>query len=301
MMNITLSMMAGPIVGAVIGYFTNNIAVKMLFRPHYEKHIGNLKVPFTPGVIPKEKPRLAKAIGEAVGTQLLTEEVLLDNLISENIEAKIKEEVAAFIQRQTENEDSICENLLQVTTMDRIQSKKQDLVDICMSKIEDYLGEYDLGGMIGDEVVKAANEFIQGSFLAMMITPEFMVPVKSKVSRKVNEYIQVEGLPMLYSIINLEAEKLLNQKISVYGNGIVDMTEEIQNMVFKAYEEFVKSYMEGFIKALDISGIVENKINEMDVEELEDLVMSVMKNELRAVVNLGAVIGFVLGLFNTFV
>ena len=53
-----------PLVGAVIGYFTNMIAVKMLFFPHEEKHIFGWRVPFTPGAIPKGKERLAKAAGE---------------------------------------------------------------------------------------------------------------------------------------------------------------------------------------------------------------------------------------------
>ena len=38
----------------------------------------------------------------------------------------------------------------------------------------------------------------------------------------------------------------------------------------------------------------------MDVRELEQLIMSVMKHELAVIVNLGALIGFVLGLFNLF-
>ena len=38
-----------PLVGAVIGYFTNMIAVKMLFFPHEEKRIFGHRVPFTPG------------------------------------------------------------------------------------------------------------------------------------------------------------------------------------------------------------------------------------------------------------
>ena len=44
--------------------------------------------------------------------------------------------------------------------------------------------------------------------------------------------------------------------------------------------------------------MVEKKINDMDVEEMERLVQSVMKKELSTIVNLGALIGFVLGLFN---
>ena len=39
----------------------------------------------------------------------------------------------------------------------------------------------------------------------------------------------------------------------------------------------------------------------MDVREFEKLVLSVMKKELQAVVNLGALIGFVIGLINLIV
>ena len=36
----------------------------------------------------------------------------------------------------------------------------------------------------------------------------------------------------------------------------------------------------------------------MGVKELEELVLSVMKNELNMIINLGALIGFVIGLLN---
>ena len=36
---------------AAIGYGTNYIAIKMLFRPRKEIRIGSCRVPFTPGVI----------------------------------------------------------------------------------------------------------------------------------------------------------------------------------------------------------------------------------------------------------
>ena len=69
-----LEIIAGPAVGALIGYCTNYIAVKMLFYPKKEIRIGGHKLPFTPGAIPKGKPRLAKAVGTIVANDLLTEE-----------------------------------------------------------------------------------------------------------------------------------------------------------------------------------------------------------------------------------
>ena len=69
-----LKIASGPLIGAVIGYFTNYLAVKMLFRPYYPKRIGKIRIPFTPGIIPKRKHALAQAIGRAVGENLFTGE-----------------------------------------------------------------------------------------------------------------------------------------------------------------------------------------------------------------------------------
>ncbi|MDP7742500.1 MAG: DUF445 family protein, partial [Lentisphaeria bacterium] len=38
-----------PIVGAIIGALTNQIAIKMLFRPYRPIMIGSLTLPLTPG------------------------------------------------------------------------------------------------------------------------------------------------------------------------------------------------------------------------------------------------------------
>ena len=59
-----------PLVGGVIGYVTNDIAIRMLFRPHTAKHIMGWRVPFTPGTIPKEKGRIAEAVGTAISDNI---------------------------------------------------------------------------------------------------------------------------------------------------------------------------------------------------------------------------------------
>jgi uncharacterized membrane protein YheB (UPF0754 family) len=41
-----------PLLGAIIGYVTNALAIRMLFRPLREYRIGPFRVPFTPGIIP---------------------------------------------------------------------------------------------------------------------------------------------------------------------------------------------------------------------------------------------------------
>jgi len=67
-----LSYAAPPLIGAFIGYLTNKIAIKMLFRPLEPWHVLGLRVPMTPGVIPAKRHELAKNIGVMVGEHLLT-------------------------------------------------------------------------------------------------------------------------------------------------------------------------------------------------------------------------------------
>ena len=68
------------VVGAVIGGFTNYLAIKMLFHPYHPKYMGKWKLPFTPGLIPKRRQELAHQIGKLVVNHLLTRESIQRNL-----------------------------------------------------------------------------------------------------------------------------------------------------------------------------------------------------------------------------
>ncbi len=65
-----------PIIGGVIGYFTNDLAIKMLFRPYKAVYLGGKKLPFTPGLIPSNQERLAQRIADTIMGSLLTPEEL---------------------------------------------------------------------------------------------------------------------------------------------------------------------------------------------------------------------------------
>ena len=49
-----------PIIGFFIGLITNGLAIFMLFHPYEEKRLFGIRLPFTPGAIPREHKRLAQ-------------------------------------------------------------------------------------------------------------------------------------------------------------------------------------------------------------------------------------------------
>ncbi|AOY82310.1 DUF445 family protein [Moorena producens JHB] len=61
-----------PIAGGIIGYFTNDLAIKMLFRPYRPIYIGKRQLPFTPGLIPRNQERLARRVADTIMGSLLT-------------------------------------------------------------------------------------------------------------------------------------------------------------------------------------------------------------------------------------
>lgn len=69
-----------PLIGGFIGYVTNALAIKMLFRPLRAYKIGPIPVPFTPGIIPRQRASLARNIGTMVSTQLMAPETVQQRL-----------------------------------------------------------------------------------------------------------------------------------------------------------------------------------------------------------------------------
>ena len=72
-----------PAVGAVIGLFTNWLAIKMLFRPLEARYVFGFRMPFTPGILPRERKRIAESLADTVANDLLTQESVEERLRSQ--------------------------------------------------------------------------------------------------------------------------------------------------------------------------------------------------------------------------
>lgn len=66
------------------------------------------------------------------------------------------------------------------------------------------------------------------------------------------------------------------------------------------YRNVITDHLPKTLESIDISKIVRERINEMDVNETEKLISQVMDKELKAIVWLGALLGLVMGSVNVF-
>jgi uncharacterized membrane protein YheB (UPF0754 family) len=96
-----------PLVGAIIGYFTNWLAIKMLFRPLKPIYLGRFKLPFTPGILPRERRRLTDSVGETVSKELLTGEVFRGRLEDPALREKIDEAVYVIVDEALQKDATV--------------------------------------------------------------------------------------------------------------------------------------------------------------------------------------------------
>ena len=68
-----------PIISAFIGWFTNYIAIKMLFHPKIEKNILGLKIQ---GIFPKRQKQFAEKLGTLVSKELISFKDIESKIIS---------------------------------------------------------------------------------------------------------------------------------------------------------------------------------------------------------------------------
>ena len=293
-----IEILAGPVIGAVIGYFTNYIAVKMLFHPLKPVKIGGRTLPFTPGIIPKGRPRLAKALGKAVGEKLLTREDIRKMLLSGDVKDKILDGVVKGIQEVQHSQDSLETFLEQCMTVEDYEAMRGRLEDFITEKISHGLEQLDVGKIIAEEGAKEIREKFQGTMVSMFLKDDLIRSVAGPIGNKVGEYIRENGRDKIHPIVVGEIAAAESRPICQWFENIPLGEEKIRQLAEKIYTRLAEEKAGELAESLHIERIVEEKVNQMDVLEVEEVLLGIMKRELNAVVNLGAVIGFVIGLLN---
>ena len=294
-----LHYLIGPAVGAVIGYITNDIAIRMLFRPHQAKYILGVHVPFTPGIIPKEKARIAGAIGKAVSENLMNREVLENSLLSDDMMSKLSNAIDEFVATQSKNEETIEEFARHYLTEDDIASMRTNVTDGVVKMITGKLQDSQLGESIArmatQHVMEKTRKSIAGKFGADMLLQPIAQLVEGILAKHINEILHNNSQQMVEGLVHDESEQLLSMTMRNLMTGHDNQVAQIKGGILNAYRVIITEHLPRILQDIDISGIIENRINEMEMAEAEAIILDVMKKELRAIVWLGALLGSIMG------
>ncbi len=121
-----------PLLGGLIGYVTNRLAVKMIFRPIKPINILGLRVQ---GVIGRRQAELAKSIGRVVGDHLIHHDDIMEGLKGVDIGPLIAKAVDTGLDSKIDKLRSL-PLIGAFLTPDRIDELKQAIVTGVMSEKE---------------------------------------------------------------------------------------------------------------------------------------------------------------------
>lgn len=291
-----IHVLSGPVIGAVIGYCTNYIAVKMLFRPLRPVYLFGRKLPFTPGIIPKGQKRLAKAIGGMIGDTLLTEEDLQHMLLTVDVQNELRIHLDNWLrEKETVSLKELC---LQVTDETGYETGRAVMQEKLTDVVADRVLDMGLGQIISQNVLEAVRQKVSGSLLGMMISGDMLDSFAQPICDKIDRYLEGNVGALLAPQISQLWRETEEKQLGDIDRSLREENIDIIELIMRAYEKLVTAKAADVLHMLHLGKVAEDKVMTLEPEALENLVLSVMKKELGAVVNLGALVGFLIGLLN---
>ncbi|HDR8064562.1 DUF445 family protein [Bacillus thuringiensis] len=368
-MNIWLNMLTTTGLGAIIGGYTNHLAIKMLFRPHRPIYIGKFQVPFTPGLIPKRRDELAVQLGKMVVEHLLTPEGIGKKLTNEEFQKGLIHWAQVEVDKVITNEQSL-RHMLEKWNVAHVEEEATRKIEhVITEKIHAFLAEYYtytweqvLPHSVNEKVENAIpnvsafilergisffeseegkgrlskmiDDFFASRGTLLNLVGMFLgnVSVVDRVQPEVIKFLGQDGTKQLLTdVLQKEWEKLkgrdvkeleafvekemivssvlsavkVEETVSKFLNQSVQQVCEpvretiIEKLVPSAVTEGLKwgtENVESILNNLHLAEIVQQEVSTFSTERLEDLVLSITKNELKMITYLGALLGGMIGL-----
>lgn len=251
-----LNYMVSPIAGAVIGYFTNWLAIKMIFLPYREKFILGKKLPFTPGLIPKERGRLAYKIGEVAQEYILTNETLKNYMSSDENKEKICNFCTNYINdviKKNLNIDEVLEIFLKENKENVICEFKK----IVTNKTNELLND--------ENIENNVIEFISEKIIFILKNSNLMLKNKS-LFENIESFLTEKGTEFIFSedFKNFINDKLNDKKICDF------ISQENIKKIKEIVNEKIPFISQWIINYINQNEAVDNKLRKLTSTVIEE-------------------------------
>ena len=255
-----LSFLFGPLVGAAIGGLTNRIAIRMLFRPYTAKYIGKIHVPLTPGIIPKEKANIAKAIGSTVSDHLLNSQVLSATLLSDEMCNRHSSSVDTLKTRLLSNQESLRDFLLRYLSPDELNRLSSQIQADATHAIYLKLADKALGDKVAALAIDQVMRHLSEGFLGTLKAGIFDLlrnSIQSRLADISNEMLHDNSEQMVSDLLRTETDRLLSMPLCDLCRGRDDLFDQLRTILLKAYRMLVENSLPRMLGTLNIQRIVE--------------------------------------------
>ena len=290
-----LPWLAPPILGAVIGYVTNRIAIQMLFRPRTGKRILGFHVPFTPGIIPKNRNELAASIARAVAGELISPEAVRARLnnpeLSVGLETWIRAQRRSLMESRLDTPEADVQELLAdlmptmaegLRRMLRQPAVRAAMVEVGTAMVRDTVANR---GVVGRTAIGASGMDrviinLMPTMVDAIIASAESTATPDRMAGLIRQWMQTDGAKRASDVLVLS-----------------EATEaRIDGYLIERLIAFLSAELPAISAMLNVERLVMTQVKTLDVVEVERMILNVAGRHLRWINYFGAGLGGLIGL-----
>ena len=286
-----LSLLFSIFMGALIGYGTNTLAVEMLFRPFEPKYIGKWRLPFTPGLIPKEQKRIAESLGALLEEELFSAEAIRNALQAPESKAAFAAWVEGLFAAAARSEKTPRELLVSALGEAEYIQKRDDLSALLSAYLAQKAADARLGEAFARQLSRRADAKIP--FLPNGALEDMYVNTLGKlIDRELSASLPETVGALVRGEIGSFLGTPLSQTMKKSEKNLPALREGALSLLHTA----MVGALPGLLSSGEIRRLTVSRINALEPRELNRLLKGLMKKELAAIEWLGALLGGILGL-----
>ncbi|MDR2478607.1 MAG: DUF445 family protein [Treponema sp.] len=302
-----------PLAGAVIGFVTNVIAIKMLFRPLGEVRVFGIRLPFTPGLLPRQRHKLAQSIGAMVERELLAPDILRQRLRQDDVRETVLQSLSAVTGTTL---DMPLEKIFSGKTgfiRKRCQAGMEKHYRTAAAALIRFLRRAD----IHMEMQSKGRIFLHGVIQQFSVFQRFFISaaqydqtLNQRMPEIIDDFIDqmedmLQSAPFRKTALELSGaavEALLASNEKTLRDIIPSDTETkklFDNYLCSRLLNIVDTQIENILAAVNVKTLVSDRIDSLEMIRVEKIILDVMANQLKWIDVFGALLGFLIGLFQS--
>lgn len=241
-------------ISGLIGYLTNWVAIKMLFKPtHRRPLLGQ-------GLIPAQKERIAYRLALAVSEDLINPDIIKTRIQESNAITRYREKATNYVK----------------TIIDD-PTFRTDLKVLVVSYVDEMISDPEVRAGIAGTVIRQIEGAIEQNSLERVALKAYSF-IKGREMQEIVEQA-LENLPA-------GVEKGLD-KLDDFLDDLPERIEQNSGSI----EDIVTNLLYKLINQLDVHALVEDNLRQYDEQRLETMIRNASNDQLRYIQYLGALLG----------
>ncbi len=231
-----------PISGGIIGYCTNWLAIKMVFKPHNEKRILGIKIPFTPGLIARERKRLVNEISKTIEEEVVTKESIEEFVKKLQLENEIDKFLEKGKEELKNNKYLVKDIIIKYYDGDEVE-----LIEVIKNISSDKIAKYvdsEKFNIVLDKISKYVVKLLQEEITEIYYDKGIKYLVNRMIEMDVDEEKKKD---IIKKIVNEVYESIKNSENKV-GDYLGGSEEHIENGI-KENIKPILNYVNNYVKS----------------------------------------------------